>query len=170
MIATELELKPETKVQKSTEGYILEWMQDNPNLCKNTSSGKMTTAMGIAGIPRSQNTLRLTIQKMVKNQMIDKFGSKFRGNYYINYMHSDIPPYILDKMPEGARARREEIKAGLEENQHLDEVGCIVTDTKTEEAPDDVVDLGPEPEPMVIEKKVKDGVTHLTVTLNINLN
>lgn len=107
-------LKPETAHQKSTEGRILEWMQANPKKTKNTNSTAMA-AMTIAdGVTGTKGSLRQKIQKMVNNQMLFRAGSKRRSNFVINYMHKDIPPYILESAPEEEKRRRAQIEAGLQ--------------------------------------------------------
>lgn len=134
MFASKLKLSDDVSRQKSTKGKILEWMQEHPNQCKDTNSAVIAKAMAIAGKGK-ENTLRQTIQGMVNNQMLFRYGNRRRSDFYINYMHKDIPPYVLEKAPEADKNARKEVEDSLEENQHVDEVGCVVT--KTEEEPED---------------------------------
>ena len=117
----------ETLHQTGTVGKVLMWLQEEPKRGRNTNITKMAQAYGLSHGGKTL-TNKSVIQKMVTTQMLSRFGNKRRSNFYINYLHKDIPGYILDKAPAEERRRVEELKAGLKENQYIDESGCIVTE------------------------------------------
>lgn len=123
--------------QKSTKGMVLEWMVEHPNLCKNTSAMGIGKSLELAGIPGTQGTFAHIICKMVNTQMLFKHGNNRRATFMVNYMHRDVPGYVLEKMPEDARRARAALELELNKNQHLNDVGCVVTEPEPE----------PEPEP-----------------------
>ena len=193
MFASKIKLKEETARQKSSSGKILEWMQEHPSHCKNTNAAILAKSIALDGIG-TVNSIRQIIQRMVNNQMLSRFGNKRRSNFYINYLHKDIPPYVLENAPEDFGKAREELEAGLKENQHLDEYGCVVTEApvkakKPEEKPEEPKEEAPEEEeeddeedypeldsiiqklnvPVLVRKEEKGGGTNISITLNLNL-
>ena len=156
-------------------------MQDNENVLRDTSVSSLSVMI-------SQNTgqtwqnVRLSIYKMINNQMVTRCGGKRRASFRINYFQKDIPGYILERAPQDIQDKVKAVKEGLKPNQYMDEVGCIVTKPEKKEEPE------PEPEPEKIENKeektdgimeeapmpveiktAKDG-QNFTITLNFTFN
>lgn len=197
MYVSRLELSDEIARQKSTQGKILEWMQTHPAQTKNTNAAQMAKTMSLGGMG-SPSALRQAICKMVNSQMLGRIGSKRHAKFYINYLHKDIPPYVLENAPSDAKEMYEDIKKGLKEGQHLDDKGCVVTKAESkEEKPKDeeesevdeekseVEDKSeadeeyPELEeiiehitavPVAVRKKQENGSMNISITLNLNLN
>lgn len=190
MYVSKLELSDETAHQKSTQGKILEWMQTHPAQTKNTSAAQMAKTMELGGMG-SASALRQAICKMVNNQMLGRLGGKRHAKFYINYLHKDIPPYILENAPSDAKRMYEDIKKGLDKGQHLDDKGCVVTKKDSEEEKpedDDKSEYEKKPEsdeeypeleeiiehitavPVAVRKKQENGSMNISITLNLNLN
>ena len=111
-------LSRKTRNQKSQKGMILEFMQSHPKLCRNTNIRNMAKAMLLDKDLNigTQMAIETTTRKMVESQMINRFGGKRRANFFINYLHKDIPPYILENMPDEMRITRSVLEEGLKEN------------------------------------------------------
>ena len=181
MITSKVTLSEGMAHQKSSKGQILEWMQNNPSRCRNTNATVLARSMQSEGISKF-DSLRQLIQKMVNNQMINRYGNKRRANFFINYMHKDIPPYILENAPSEEKEAREKLEKGLKKNQYVDEVGCVVTKPEKKEEPKPEVEEDEEfPEldeiiehiatvPVAIRQRKESGSTSISITLNINLN
>ena len=192
--ATRLTLSDDTMHQRSTVGKILVWMQEHPNLCKNTNAAAMAKTMNSAGVGRF-DSLRQVVQRMVNNQILYRYGNKKRSNFHINYMHKDIPPYVLENAPESDRKFREIAEGGLKDGQYIDDVGCVVTKNKKAHEPKEEVTKKPEqkpegekeekseerPEldeivehftavPVMVRKDKSNGSMNISITLNLNLN
>ena len=150
-------------------------------------------AMELSGVGGTQGSFAHAIQKMVGCQMINRYGNNRRANFTINYMHRDVPGYVLEKMPEEARRARANLEYELSKtkDQHLDDVGCVVT------KPEKCVEQEPEePEAKLVESPYdemreyaataerveepvvptqmsvskENGEVKISLTLNINLN
>lgn len=186
MFGARIKLDEDTAHQKSTKGKILEWMQSNPKLCKNTNATQIAKSIASSEGGRV-NAYRQAICLMINSQMLSRFGNRRRSNFYINYMHKDIPPYVLENAPKESRRMREEAEAGLEENQHLDDIGCIVTEPESEEEAEDTPEEGEDSDieleevmeevmeevteiPVVVRNKKENGSMSISITLNLNLN
>lgn len=178
-------LSPEVAYQESLEHKILRWIQSHQWLVNSTSCRGIAICAKIPGY--KTGTVQIAVQKMVNNQMLNRYGTKRKGRFRINYLHRDIPQDILDNAPIEEKAAVAKIKARLAENQHLDEVGCVITETPSEthgEAPrsdetaEDDIDTvsapivaqkaSSEPTEQVIEV-TKNGQP-ITITLTININ
>lgn len=122
-----LHLSPKMSKQTSTVGKVLMWMQDNEKQLRNTNCSALGRTIAIALGTNTQST-RMVLQKMVNNQIIYRHGGKRRSTFFINYYHKDIPGYIIERGPQYVKDRIKEMKEKLEKNQHIDEVGCIVTE------------------------------------------
>ena len=175
---SKIKLNHDTAHQKSTVGKILEWMQAYPKRCNNTNATILSKSMGTDGVG-VPNNIRQTIQKMVNNQMLQRTGNKRRSDFRINYLHKDIPPYILENAPEEVKRTREKIELGLEENQYLDEVGCIVTkpdeeEEKEQEKEEEYPELDELIEqlsiPVTVHRDRRGEGTNISITFNLNLN
>ena len=182
MFGTRIKLDEDTAHQKSTKGKILEWMQSNPKLCKNTNATQIAKSIASSEGGRV-DAYRQAICLMINSQMLSRFGNRRRSNFYINYMHKDIPPYVLENAPKESRRMREEAEEGLKENQHLDDVGCIVTEPEPEEETEDTPEEGEDSNveleevmehiteiPVVVRNKKENGSMSISITLNLNLN
>lgn len=176
MFASKIKLSENVSHQKSSTGKVLEWMQKNPQHCKNTNASVMAKTMSMDGMGL-ENALRQTIQKMVNNQMVGRVGNKRHSNFYINYLHKDIPPYVVENATDEIRKTRQDIEKGLDEGQYLDDVGCVVTKPKEEEPKEDEESpkLGEPIEqfttvPVRLHQEKTNGSISLSITLNLNLN
>lgn len=191
MYVSKLELSDETAHQKSTQGKILEWMQKYPAQTKNTSAAQMAKTMELGGMG-STSALRQAICKMVNSQMLGRIGGKRHAKFYINYLHKDIPPYILENAPSDAKQMYEDIKKGLEKGQHIDGKGCVVTKANSDKKSEDKEEPKEEPKeetkeeeeypeldeiiehitavPVAVRKKQENGAMNISITLNLNLN
>lgn len=119
--------RPETLHQTGTVGQLLLWLQEEPKRGRNTNIAVMARTFAMHnGI--QMYTAKAMLQKMVNIQMLTRYGTKKRSNFFINYFHKDIPGYVLEKAPKEERERVEKLKLGLKENQHIDDVGCVVTE------------------------------------------
>lgn len=188
-----VKFKESTLSQTGTIGKILMWMQDNDKFLRDTTLTDVAEQAAIANGLKSNNT-RITILKMYHNQMVNKTASgRKRGRVYINYYHKDIPGYILDRAPQDIQDRVRAMKEGLKENQHIDEVGCVVTkeepkeepkedakeepkeDTEKEQAkevvPAEAIEVAQTPEQSVaMPVEIKREGKNITLTININLS
>lgn len=133
-----IKLSDATRKQKSCERTIIEWMQKHPFNCKNTSAPHMARAM-VEGSGFTLSTIRQTIPKMVNKNLLYRRGTIHRGNYFINYLHSDIV-----NIEEIQRNRTEEDTKFVEatmaklneykqqgKDAHLDEEGAVTTKLET---------------------------------------
>ena len=119
--------RPETLHQTGTVGQLLLWLQEEPKRGRNTNITVMAKTFSMQkGI--QMHTAKAMLQKMVNIQMLTRYGNRRRSNFFINYFHKDIPGYVLENAPKEERERVERLKLGLKENQHIDEVGCVVTE------------------------------------------
>lgn len=192
-----VKFKESTLSQTGTIGKILMWMQDNDKFLRDTTLTDVAEQAAIANGLKSNNT-RITILKMYHNQMVNKTASgRKRGRVYINYYHQDIPGYILDRAPQDIQDRVRAMKEGLKDNQHIDEVGCVVTkeepkeepkeeikeeikeepkeDTEKEQAkevvPAEAIEVAQTPERSVaMPVEIKREGKNITLTININLS
>lgn len=178
MIPSSFKISKDLLSQKSTKGLELEWMQEHPNQCRNTNISVMSKAMA-NDIGGSVSNLRGRMQEMVNSQMITRFGNKKRSNFFINYLHKDIPPYVLEKAPQEDRDARKMLEAGIKEGQTVDDVGCVVTDMNKELKKEDDSEEYPEldeiiehisTEPVVVRQNKQTGSVNISITLNLNLN
>ena len=162
-----IRLWPSTAEQKSTAGYILEWLQKNPKRSIRTTTNNIARAMKLEGIPRTENSIRQEVQKMIRTQMLYRYGNKFRGTYVINYSHKDIPGYILDKAPKEELDRIKNFRANLGNNEHIDTVGCRVTEPASEECKEPTVETTIT-EPEVGDEKPEEGIKSSSNALEEN--
>lgn len=133
-----IKLSDATRKPKSCERTIIEWMQKHPFNCKNTSAPHMARAM-VEGSGFTLSTIRQTIPKMVNKNLLYRRGTIHRGNYFINYLHSDIVNVEEiqrnrteedTKFVEATMAKLNEYKQQGKE-AHLDEEGAVTTKLET---------------------------------------
>lgn len=133
-----IKLSDATRKQKSCERTIIEWMQQHPFNCKNTSAPHMARAM-VEGSGYTLSTIRQTIPKMVNKNLLYRRGTIHRGNYFINYLHSDIVNIEEiqrnrteedTKFVEATMAKLNEYKQQGKE-AHLDDEGAVTTKLET---------------------------------------
>lgn len=133
-----IKLSDATRKPKSCERTIIEWMQKHPFNCKNTSAPHMARAM-VEGSGFTLSTIRQTIPKMVNKNLLYRRGTIHRGNYFINYLHSDIVNIEEiqrnrteedTKFVEATMAKLNEYKQQGKE-AHLDEEGAVTTKLET---------------------------------------
>lgn len=193
MEVSKLTISKKYAKQHSAVYVVLNWIQKHPQYCRSTNAVQIarfiTRSADIEGWRPTEKSTQATIQRMVRNQMLDKVGSLKRATYAINYMHQDIPAEILAGAPEETRRRVEIVKKGLNSNQHIDEVGCVVTENNTEEeerakeepteevkdkeeAKDVSSDASEEKSivvPVEVQKDTGGKSISITITLNLNI-
>lgn len=112
--------------EKSTARYILEWIQKNPRRSLNTTSNQIAEWLKLERCPKTENTIRQELQKLVRKNVIKRYGTKFKGDYYINYCSKEIPDDIFENGPKEekifATALREKVKAKEQKEKEVDEV------------------------------------------------
>lgn len=177
MEVSKLTLSEQTAKQTSTLSQVLRWIQEHPRLCINTNIARLARQM-----PSSigaQNTKRMMLSNMVRNQVLTRFGTKFNSRFLINYLHRDIPQEVLNNAPESEKETVKRIKTEVEQKkQTLTNEGVIVTPPKQEQTSEEIKPIKTptmnketnmkqsKPEPTIQTSK-KDK--QLTITININL-
>lgn len=143
--------------QKTTEQYILEWLQANPKLAYRTTSVNIAKEMKLHfGCPKTLNTIRQTLQGLVRKDIVRLNGNKMNGDYYINYSSKQLPKYILENAPDDIKEHIIAFRNDLKANQYIDEMGCKVTKPVVEEKP-----TVKEP---VVEEEQKEKPVETTIT------
>ena len=176
-------LSPKVARQRSTYSKILDWMQKNPRALNNTNAKQLANTMRLEGY--KTKSIQLYIQRMVNNQMLQKYGGKKRATYRINYLHKDIPPEVLESAPLEERLSVKRQIGGMKQGQYLDDDGCIVTppsskdegtapeEQKSQEDQDTPVEAESDKSTDSFEANVPVKVTtdgkNLNITININL-
>lgn len=174
MFVSKLDISDKLSNQKSLKGRVLEWMIDHPKSCTDTNAKLLGKTMVLSGLEATAQSAQQTIQSMVRNQMIWRYGNNRRARFVINFMHKDIPGYVLDKAPEDERTARVNAENNLKKGQHLDDVGCVVTQSKAAEPTDNAEEEEESQEetvvPIIVMKKRNGNSTSVSITLNVNLN
>lgn len=181
MHVSKLTLKPETAHQESTQTKILKWMQEHPNALNSTNSAQLARTMRISGV--TTGTARQVVQKMVNNQVLERFGGKRRARYHINYLHKDIPADILASAPLEEQLRVKQTLGRLKPGQYLDDIGCTITPAPQtpEKAPEEPTE---EPKQVAEEEadtptatkeiavpvKVEQDGSSINITINLTIN
>lgn len=159
MIPSKFNLSEDLSSQKSTQGKILEWMQAHPKQCKRTNATMLAKQMNTDHVGRTDN-IRQVICRMVNNQILSRHGNRRHASFRINYLHKDIPPYILEGAPSDDKKTRKMVEEGLKDNQRLDDVGCIVTEPEPKESKDEpwekFVETLQDKEKLKVEPKEKE--------------
>lgn len=156
MEVSSFKLSDDLAHQTSTKTKILQWMQDNPALCKNTNASKLSRFIHIKGV--KPETVHQEIHKMVNNQMLIRYGTKFSSRFIINYLHKDLPKEILDRAPNTEKDYVKRTNDYLKSNQTLTPEGCILTKPTKKQT------VTP-----TVEATVDGKSLQLTITINLNL-
>lgn len=120
--------------QKTTEQYILEWLQANPKLAYRTTSVRIAKEMKLHGdCPKTLNTIRQGLQGLVRKDIVKLNGNKMNGDYYINYSSKFLPKNILENAPDDVKEHIIAFRNNLKANQYIDEMDCKVTKPVKEE-------------------------------------
>lgn len=187
-------LSNDTAHQMSSYGMILDWMQKNPGRCNNTNITSIARSVVLSGYKTTESAVWQALNKMIKNQMIYRTNGIRRGNFRINYLHKQIPGYIIDSAPQPAKDYRNKTINGIKPGQYIDKVGCVVTPAEKkeqEEEPKEVTITKAETPAKVSQEETKEvssdaseentvsvpvqvtdtehGLS-ISITLNINLN
>ena len=185
MYVSKLTLKPETAHQESTQTKILKWMQEHPNALNSTNSAQLARTMRISGV--TTGTARQVVQKMVNNQILERFGGKRRARYHINYLHKDIPADILASAPLEEQLRAKQTLGRLKPGQYLDDIGCIITpapqntgaqtplspEEPTEEpkqVAEEEADTPTATKEIAVPVKVEQDGSSINITINLTIN
>lgn len=128
-----VKFRNETLHQKGTIGRILLWLQEDPNRGRSTNITQMAKRFCMSAGGTTTSTATQMIQKMVNNQMLSRYGGKRRANFFINYFQKDIPSYVIESAPAEEQERVRKLKESLQENQHISDDGCLVTQLSPEE-------------------------------------
>lgn len=138
--------------QKTTEQYILEWLQANPKLAYRTTSVRIAKEMKLHfGCPKTLNTIRQCLQGLVRKDIVRLNGNKMNGDYYINYSSRKLPKYILENAPDDIKEHIIAFRNDLQANQYIDEMGCKVTKPVKKEEP-------------IVEEEHKEKPVETTIT------
>ena len=161
-----IKFRPETLHQISTTGKILQFIQKHPNAARNTNCTMLAKRMNLAG-EGNESTLFNNITKMVRNQMLFRENSKHHTRFSINYLHKDLPAYILAGAPEETK---ELVKNTIEQGKALSEK--IENHKKTRRIPVKKTVNKPVAIPVrhtspIEIKRTQDGIT---ITINLTLN
>lgn len=185
MYVSKLTLKPETAHQESTQTKILKWMQEHPNALNSTNSAQLARTMRISGV--TTGTARQVVQKMVNNQVLERFGGKRRARYHINYLHKDIPADILASAPLEEQLRVKQTLGRLKPGQYLDDIGCTITpapkntgvqtplspEEPTEEpkqVAEEEADTPTATKEIAVPVKVEQDGSSINITINLTIN
>lgn len=111
---------------------ILQWMQEyeGTNALKNTTGHII--AEKIAALPEIENgelTIEQTFSKMVKSNIVyrDRYDKSIYSDFRINYWHKSIPQEILANAPAEVKRAMAKTIDDMQENQYMDDEGCVVT-------------------------------------------
>lgn len=188
-----LRFKQDTLSQKGSVGKILIWLQNNESRCRNTNIAVIAKSIDMDPTTDIKlYTAKAMLQRMINNQMLQRYGGRKRSTFIINYYHKDIPGYILERAPAEVKERVERMNAELKPNQHIDTEGCVVTESEKKE-PEPIEDTATqvisEPEqpneetPNVSSDASEENTTSvpikvvdterglsISITLNLNIN
>ena len=182
-----VKFRHETLHQTGTIGKLLLWLQEEPKRGRNTNITQMANHYCLSEGGNSLS-IKQAIQKMVNVQMLSRYGSKRRANFYINYLQKDIPGYILDNAPAEERERVKKLKESLQENQHISDEGCLVTQlslpesSQEEPSNPELEESEPEEEQQKsssdmseenttnVPIKIEDTERGLSISITLNLN
>lgn len=166
---------------KSCKLKMFEWMQSNPNRCKDTNMRVLARQMSNS-LSGSYSTFLAYLMRGTKEGTISRSGGKKRGNFRINYFHPGVPKELLDT------ASEEDRRFIAEVHERAEKTGGVVDNAGAIETP--IEKPAPIEEPTIIEraivtpaqaeepvveqtlpvevKQTKQG-TQITFTININL-
>lgn len=141
---------------------ILQWMQEyeGTNALKNTTGHII--AEKIAALPEIENgelTIEQTFSKMVKSNIVyrDRYDKSIYSDFRINYWHKSIPQEILANAPAEVKRAMAKTIDSMQENQYMDDEGCVVTPNSVEKSEDpfgeDVETIYLDPSNCKIEKE-----------------
>lgn len=182
-----VKFRQETLKQEGTVGKILRWLQDNPRYLRDTSANSLAKSMSLARLGSEQN-IRVTLYKMINNQMLTRVGTKRRSDFIINYYHKDLPGYILDRAPQEMKDRVRRMKENLKSDQRMTKEGVLVTkgtkedvveetlspeNSKTEEAnlpKEEVSSDASEENTTSVPVTITDTERGLSISITLNLN
>lgn len=142
---------------------ILQWMQEyeGTNALKNTTGHII--AEKIAALPEIENgelTIEQTFSKMVKSNIVyrDRYDKSIYSDFRINYWHKSIPQEILANAPAEVKRAMAKTIDSMQENQYMDDEGCVVTPNSVEKSEDPFGEDEPE------EGQEEDGTKTYTNT------
>lgn len=165
---------------KSCKLKMFEWMQSNPNRCKNTNMRILARQMSDS-LSGSYSTFLAYLMRGMKDGTISRSGGKKRGNFRINYFHPGVPKELLDTASEDDKRFIAEV------HERAEKVGGTVDSEGAIEAkPLDIVATEPsardrmimeeteqalpvEEQALPVEVKQTKKGTQITFTININL-
>lgn len=141
---------------------ILQWMQEHEgtNALKNTTGHII--AEKIAALPEIENgelTIEQTFSKMVKSNIVyrDRYDKSIYSDFRINYWHKSIPQEILANAPAEVKRAMAKTIDSMQENQYMDDEGCVVTPNSVEKSEDPFTE--DEPEEGTFENPIEDEVS-----------
>lgn len=168
--------------RKSYKLKMFEWMQSNPNRCKNTNMRVLARQMSDS-LSGSYSTFLAYLTRGVKDGTVSRSGGKRRGNFRINYFHPSIPKKLLDTASEDDKRfiaevhERAEKVGGTVDSEGAIETGLptvAVTEppiiTKDRMIREEIKQALPvEEQSLPVEVKQTKRGTQITFTININL-
>lgn len=118
---------------------ILKWMQSHEGKLKKTTGQNIAASIAeLDDVESGEVIIAQVISKMVGCNVIyrDKYPGKVYSDFRINYWHKSIPADILSEAPiEVKRAMAKTIDS-MQENQYMDDEGCVVTPNSVEKSED----------------------------------
>ena len=178
MFASKLTLSDDLKYQKSYRTKILEYMQKYPQRCKNTT-GAILARQVVNVYGGNPDTCRVELNKMTRQNMLYRYGNKWKSNFRINYMHAKMPKYILENAPTEVQAQIDAVEQTIEKFKDRkdvkisrDEEGCLTTKVikPVEEKAEPTVEA-PKVKETTVPVEVsttKDG-KNISITINLNI-
>ena len=118
---------------------VLKWMQSHDGQLKHTTGHIIAEKIAeLDGVENGVITIEQTFSKMVKTNVVyrDKHEKSVYSDFRINYWHKSIPADILADAPvEVKRAMAKSIDS-MQDNQYMDDEGCVVTPNSVEKVED----------------------------------
>lgn len=152
---------------KSCKLKMFEWMQSNPNRCKDTNMRVLARQMSNS-LSGSYSTFLAYLMRGTKEGTISRSGGKKRGNFRINYFHPGVPKELLDTASEDDKRFIAEVHERAEKaGGTIDNEGAIETKLPAKRQIK-VTEPKVEQTLPVEVKQTKQG-TQITFTININL-
>lgn len=148
-------LSRETKVQESPKQKILEWMKENPNLCRDVNYKHLAQRM--KELPYTFQEIYDALQSLKRKNLVFKdCPGKKRGRIFINTDNPFLPDYLkVEEEPQGKGSK------GVEVAKKTDKPAIQAKPAKVQ--PTITI-------PAEVTGDTDGKSLNLTLTININLN
>lgn len=140
-------------------------MQDHPKRLDNTNCAKLAREMH--SVRGTYDAKRLTLTKMVNNQVIHRMGTKYKSCFRINYLHKDVLPFVRARASkEDKEVVRKALSMAKAHKGKLTKEGCVQTVT-----PKKKIVIKQEEKPAVsVPVKVKRNQSGQSISINLTIN